>query len=139
MTELQDFIRKHVIRGACQCGLCIGAPANPEQHQPTGHTADMIFFKVAAKDDPDPKEFEKIVREECPQIFDGQEHSYMNLGAELGDQGYAMEVMGLGNLLGLWSLLTPRSVLGSTIDDAMVQNMAGMGMITVQVPNAPTT
>lgn len=49
MQELYDFIDRYAERGDCRCGHCIDAPADPKQ--PQGHTADMVFFKVAAKTD----------------------------------------------------------------------------------------
>ena len=62
-------------------------------------------------------------------VFDGQEHGYMELGGWIGDQGLAMMLMGLGAVLGLWRLTTPK-MLGLPND--LVMLMAGAGMITIQ-------
>ena len=64
-------------------------------------------------------------------LFDGNEHSYLEIGGFVDDQGYGLTLMGLGSLLGLWTLLTPRSVLGSLCTDEMAMELAGRGMITI--------
>ena len=45
--------------------------------------------------------------------MDGGEHNYMELGGWIGDQGIAMQYMGLGVLLGVFNLLSP-AMLGLT-------------------------
>lgn len=127
--DLHDFVARHASRGACTCGKCFDAPANPEQRQPKGHTADLVFFKVASRDNPSAEEFRQLVAAEHPDWLDGREHSYLQTGADMGDQGIALMTMGLGSLLGTWRLLTP-ALLG--IDGALAMQMAGMGMVTIQ-------
>lgn len=56
--------------------------------------------------------------------------------SQAGDQSLALRLMGLGALLGLWKLLTPRTMLGADIPDALAQQMAGMGLLTVQAVEA---
>jgi hypothetical protein len=90
----------------------------------------LIFFKVASRD-ASKKEFEALARKEFPVWFDGKEHSYLETGADMGDQGIALMTMGLGSLLGTWNLLTP-AILGFSSDDPLAKQMAGMGMITIQ-------
>lgn len=135
MSELIKYVMKHTERGACTCGRCADAPADPKQ--PTGHTADLIFFKVAAKDNPDAETLRKLVKEHVGDygpcdLFDGKDHSYLEVGGFVGDQGLAMMLMGLGSILGLWKLLTPRTVFGNLLPDATVQQMAGAGYVSVQ-------
>lgn len=65
-------------------------------------------------------------------LFDGREHSYIELGAWIGDQGLAMKLMGLGASLGFWKLLTPRGVFGGLITDAQAEQMAGQGLISIK-------
>lgn len=139
MNDLITYVRQHVERGACQCGQCIDAPPNPEQQQPTGHTADLIFFKVCAKDNPDKEELRSAIKAHRGRygyplldLFDGKEHSYLEIGGWIGDQGLAMMLMGLGSLLNLWQLLTPKTVLGSEISDDTAMRMAQSGLITIQ-------
>lgn len=128
---LYDFVAKHAVRGACQCGNCADAPENPASNQPGGHTADLTFFKVAAKDAPDPAEFKRLVETEFPRWLDGKEHSYLETGGDMGDQGIALTTMGLGAVLGVWNVLSPAS-LGFASDDPLAQQMAGMGYVTIQ-------
>lgn len=128
--SLVDYVYAHAERGSCTCGKCIDAPATP--HQPSGHTADLIFFKVAKKAGAKKNDFLKLVKDEFPQFLDGNEHSYLEVGGYLGDQGVALMMMGLGSLLGVWNLLTPESVLPG-LDPDLKQRMAEQGYITIQV------
>ena len=120
------------------CGKCIDAPKNPEQLQPEGHTAEMIFFKVAAGPKADKDTLKMLVEsnkkgEFCDMdLFDGKEHNYMEIGAWIGDQGLALTLMGLGTILGLWKLLTPVTMLKFKPDDPMTVQMAGMGFLHIQ-------
>jgi hypothetical protein len=65
-------------------------------------------------------------------FFDGNEHSYTEIGAWIGDQGLALRLMALGAKLGLWKLLTPRVVLGKDIPDELEKRAAGAGYITIK-------
>jgi hypothetical protein len=117
MQELIDYIVTYAERGACQCGKCIDAPANPELHQPNGHTADVGFFKVKARDGADAEKLKQLIKankqgEFCEaDPFDGAPHSFIELGAWLGDQGLALMLMGLGAVLGLWRALAAHGVV----------------------------
>jgi len=127
---LPEYIIAHTIRGECKCGQCMDVGNRPE---PTGHMADLIFFKVSAKDSPDPEELKRLVLEHKEAFcnvspFDGLEHNYMELGAWLGDQGLAMQFMGLCEILGLARILSPR-MLG--VDEASMLRIAGMGYLTI--------
>lgn len=130
MSRLVEFLSKHVNRGDCTCGKCFDASPNPQQ--PTGHTADLIFFKVSLSNEPSREEFEEIIKQEFPHWLDGKEHSYLETGADVGDQGLAMMAMGAGALLDTWNLLTPDTVLGKDIDKDLRMKMAGMGYITIK-------
>jgi hypothetical protein len=139
MKELIEYVTNQTERGACQCGRCIDAPENPEDKQPEGHTADMIFFEVSAKPTASAEKLKELVQgnvqgSHCDvDLFDGKEHSYLEIGGWIGDQGLAMMLMGLGSLLGLWKLLTPKTMLPKGIPDTLVQEMAGRGLIVIQV------
>lgn len=133
MKTLSEYVRNHTARGACQCGQCIDGVSNPQEHQPTGHTSDLFFFKVAKHGEPDAKTLRELITKhhgewgECNPL-DGKEHNYMELGGWIGDQGLAMQFMGLGELLGLWRVMTPNAL---PIPDELKQQMAGMGMISI--------
>jgi len=137
MTDLIEYIRNHTIRGACTCGKCIDAPNDPKQYQPDGHTADVQFFKVALKNNPDKEVLLQLIKNHNGEfndinIFDGNEHNYIEIGGWIGDQGDALLLMGLGKLLGIWKLLTPASMLGDLISDDLKMQMAGGGMVSIQ-------
>ena len=110
MSALADFVLLHTERGACTCGKCFDAPPNPQELQPTGHTADVGFFKVALVGEPDVLTFKKLIHEHVGEFcdlnpLDGRAVNYITVGAWIGDQGLAMQFMGLGALLGLWTLI----------------------------------
>lgn len=141
--SLIDFVLRHTGRGACICGRCADAPANPKNVQPTGeHTADLVFFKVCAIDSPNAEDFvryliaHKGVHCECNPL-DGKEHGYMELGGWIGDQGTALMCMGLGAILGIWCLFTPYTVLPG-IPEHQALDMAGAGYITVKARSTET-
>lgn len=127
--KLYEYVADKAIRGACTCGLCIDRVANPEDHQPEGHTVDMVFFKVAKKDDATKEDFLALVRSEFPHWLDGEEHNYIQMGAEIGDQGLAIMCIALGHLLGAWMALSP-AALGLPKD--LQKIMAGSGMLTMK-------
>ena len=127
---LVEYVRTHAIRGACTCGKCFDAPENPEQKQPEGHTADVFFFQIAGNG-AEKQVFENLIGKEFPHWLDGKEHSYIEMGADIGDQGLALMTMGLGKLLNTWDLLTPKLL---PIPEDLQQQMAGIGMITIKAP-----
>lgn len=126
---LAEYIMKNCQRGACQCGKCIDVPEHPEEKQPKGHTADLVFFKVAKTNGATKETFEQIVKTEFPHWLDGKEHNYLEMGGDIGDQGLALMAMGLGSLLEVWQLLTPKML---PIPEDLQMQMAGMGMISVK-------
>lgn len=132
---LHHYVSDAVARGACMCGKCADAPEHPELLQPkdSEHTADLVFFKVCLRSTghPTKEKFLQLVTDEFPHWLDGKEHSYLEMGANIGDQGMALMTMGLGKILGAWDLLTPKSVLGDIPND-MAMMMAGRGMITIK-------
>lgn len=144
MQELRDFVLQHAERGTCRCGECIDHPG--EDKQPEGHTVDMVFFEVSLKDAEEPDKLREQLRELVTaskagefcdlDLLNGAEYSYIQLGAWIGDQGLALTLLGLGHLLRLWQVMTPK-MLG--LDDDLVQLMAGRGMICLRPPALPET
>lgn len=131
ISELAEYVQKHAVRGTCKCGKCADHPG--EDSQPAGHTADVFFFEVA-NDGGDVDKLRSLVEsakvgEFCSvDVFDGKDHGYMELGGWIGDQGLAMTLMGLGHVLGLWKVFTPK-VLG--VSEELASQMAGMGMVSI--------
>ncbi|MEN6549997.1 MAG: hypothetical protein ABFE07_28470 [Armatimonadia bacterium] len=130
--SLAEYIVAHVERGACRCGLCVDAPANPEQHQPTGHTLDLVFFQVRLVGEATKEELLGLVKAEFPRWLDGQEHGYMELGSDLGDQGLGLMAIALGGLLGAWKVRTPYNMLPGVPKD-LAMELAGRGLLTLIV------
>jgi len=132
-----DYVLAHTERGECQCGKCFDKGTHPD---PEGHTVDLGFFKVAAKDNPDKAEFLRLTKEhqgefgDCNPV-DGKDHSYLELGGWIGSQGVAVQYMGLGALLGIFHTLSP-AMLGIKPDDPLYQEMLGMGFLSVQAITA---
>jgi hypothetical protein len=128
--DLVEYLRHYTQQGECKCDECTGGDSpNPN------HTADMVFFLMSAKNDPDPAEFIRLTKEHVPTLakvdpFDGEIHSYIELGGWFPDQGIALVYMGLGTLLGLFELQTPRIILPQ-LSDAQHHQMAKGGMITI--------
>lgn len=129
--NLYEYVAKNTIRGACQCGRCCDAPDNPKDNQPSGHTADLTFFKVSKSEDAKAEEFKAMVEKEFPHWLDSKEHSYLEVGADIGDQGVALMAMGLGKLLDVWNLLSPATMMPFLPDDLKMK-MAGQGMVSIK-------
>lgn len=135
---IRDFLDHYVVRGACTCGQCADAVLYPENHQPEGHTADVIFFKVALDSTHRGADLRALIEREYPVLLDGCEHNYLEIGALLGDQGEALLLMGAGSLLGVWTLMTPRSLFSDMglhdvgLSDKMLMKLAVSGMVKIQ-------
>lgn len=100
--------------------------------------ADVVFFRVKVRGQPDREQLRELLQARASQgtygpvdVFDGKEHGYIELGGWLDSQGLALRLMGLGQQLGLWQLLTPRNMLGPGAPEDLVQQMAGAGYVTV--------
>lgn len=52
--------------------------------------------------------------------------SYIEVGAEIGDQGAAFQLFALGKVLGLWDVITPKSM---GFEGAEAAQMAGAGFV----------
>lgn len=141
--DLQEFVSTYSDRGQCKCGRCIDVVADAPSPNGT-HTANLEFFEVCLKGEPKKEKFEALVKAhkgvygDC-DLFDGKEHNYMELGGWIGDQGLALMMMGMGSLLGVWSLMTPSKMLGDSIPAEMKMQMAGMGMVTVKAHGSAAT
>lgn len=128
-----EYVREHTERGACQCGRCIDAPDEPKNYQPAGHTADLHFFKVSAVKTPDAdtllrltKAHDGVFRALDP--LNGDEHGFIALGAWLGDQGLALRYMGLGVILDVFELRTPKTI---GMPEGLHDTLARRGLVGV--------
>ena len=131
---LAEYVLNHSRRGECRCGSCSDVGNKPD---PVGHAADMIFFPVVGTNSPIVEEFvtrtKAHVGEFCEvNPLDGQEHSYLELGGWLGDQGLALQYMGLGTVLGVFDLLTPRTLFPpDMVSEDQIMKMATNGVVAV--------
>jgi len=94
------------------------------------------FFTVASVGSPNADEFRRLIAEQKSEYvevnpLDGNEHSYIELGAWVGDQGVALMMMGLGELLGVWKLYTPQKMFPG-IPNSLASQLAGSGYITIK-------
>lgn len=131
IQDLSEYVKQHAIRGTCTCGKCIDHPG--VDNQPTGHTADMVFFQVANNGGDADKLYKLVTKAKegvfCNvDLFDREEHSYLELGEWIGDQGLALLLMGLGTVLGVWDLMTPKTF---GMPEPVVLQMAEMGLVTI--------
>ncbi len=116
--KLIKYTREHALR--------VSPDETPEEN-----TIDMIFFQVGADVSSDKTTFLELVKEECPHWLDGEEHNYLQTGGDMGDQGIALLTMALGGLLGVWQVLTPANMFGDTVPKELLEQMTGMGMISI--------
>jgi hypothetical protein len=128
--KLQEYVLENTNRGSCQCGRCIDAP-DVATH-PEGHTINLSFFEVAVYGNKATKEeFLKLVEVEYPHWLDGKEHSYLEVGGDMDDQGIALMTIGLGHLLGAWKCLCPETMMPFLPNDLKME-MAGRGMVSLK-------
>lgn len=132
MKELISYVEKNIERGACTCGKCVDAPDNPKQKQPNGHTANLMFFKVKNLN-AQKNALKELITSHFPELLDGKEHNYIEIGGMYGGVGqdFALKLMGLGKIVGLWDLLTPETMMPFLPDELKMQ-MAGQGMVAVK-------
>lgn len=101
-----------------------------------GYT-DVAFMSVRAKPEVKAEEFKELLNVELLplglNLFDNEEHSYIEIGSVVGDQDTALRLMGLGTELHLWQLLTPKTMLKIENDSEIGKKMAGLGMVTILV------
>ncbi len=128
-VTLPEYIQQHV--NICSCGKC-------EKEEGIKSTS-VVFFEVFVKPSADADLLRVLIADhkgefaECNPL-DGKEHGFIELGAWLGSQELALALMGLGCSLGLWNLLTPRSVLGKDLPAPIERVMAGTGLLTIKSP-----
>lgn len=130
MSKLVDFVVAHTTR--CPCASLV----YQHERDKSPSAADMFFFDVAAKDNPDADEFKRLIAEHPGEFatvnpLDGNEHSYIELGGWIGDQGLALQFMGLGVLLNLWQVMHPVNMLKMERNDPLAQQLAGVGLVSI--------
>lgn len=130
MVELAEYIVEYCIKGSweCTCGKCIDIDSD-DNVQNSGRkygtkTADVQLFKVTFRNLCDISKIEKdIIKENFIQlikchegvnkdidILDGREHGFIEIGKWIGDRNMALMLMGMGELLDMWEVITPNRV-----------------------------
>lgn len=95
---------------------------------PTVEKVDMVFLTIGvdkAEAEKHKAELHKILSE-YPRFKDGP--SYIEVGAEIGDQGAAFQLFAVGKVLGFWDVITPKT-FGMEGPEAL--DAAGRGYIMV--------
>ena len=124
MQPLIDYIIAHTARGECQCGRCFDKGAD---RPAPAHSVDVHFFWVSAVGEPSREELLRLLEAHYPdreRLRGGP--SYIEMGGALGDQGMALLLIGLGALVGLWPVMTPKA-MGMT--GAQADELAGQGFV----------
>lgn len=142
MGDLIKYIVDNCIRGVCTCGKCTDTSA--KKLQSDGHTVDVQFFKVALKNSGLTDKDKEIIKNNIIQliknhkgiysdidIFDGNEHNFVEIGRWIGNQGIALELMAMGELLGLWEVATPNR-LASDFSEETRNMLAEAGYISIK-------
>jgi hypothetical protein len=125
MSKLHDYLQVHA--------QCLPREASGPA------AVDVVHFKVVGASDADAETLRTLVANHVGEfagvnVFDGDEHDYIELGAWLGSQRHALMLIGLGTQLGLWTLLSPKTMLGEHVDGELEQQLAGQGLISLQAP-----
>ena len=138
--NLTDFVMANARHGACTCGKCIDSTHNPRSTaspevslRTNAHVVNLTFFEVSKNPTTDKDVFLKMVKAEHPEWLDGRDHSYLEIGSTMGDQGLALMTIGLGHLLGVWKALSPDTVLPFLNKEKKLE-LAGAGMVSLMVP-----
>lgn len=124
MRDLVQYLQAHALLVAPDAG------ANVVFFGVTGSATASAFALRAAI-------AQHALQFDSVDVFDGEEHGYIELGAWLGSQELALRLIGLGAQLGLWQLLTPYSVLGPDTEPDLARKIAGAGMVTLLAPKVP--
>jgi len=127
--NLVEYVMKHAVRGACECGQCLDVPECPKQPD-CGLTINLTLFTVGMQLNPDSAEFCHLVCIEHPHWLNSQEHSYLECGGDMGSQQLALMAMGMGDLLGVWKCMCPETMM-PMLDADTKMLMARSGMITI--------
>lgn len=127
MSPLANYVQAHTIAVS---------DAGAEMVTFPNGSIDMVFFHVAVSGDATADALRRLIGEHKGDFcnvdpLDGKEHSYIELGAWLGDQGLALCFMAMGVKLGLWALLSPSTMLGAAISREDALRMAGNGFVAI--------
>jgi hypothetical protein len=103
-----------------------------EETMPNLEKVDMVFLTIGV----DKEEAEKR-KPELIEILNSYPDpkrlaggpSYIEVGAAIGDQGAAFQLFALGKVLGLWEVITPKTL--HITNEEQARQLAGVGMIMI--------
>jgi hypothetical protein len=111
-----------------------------QKGRPDMTSVDMVFIDIAVDETKAKKHRDEIVSilNEYPDMerLKGGP-SYIELGATVGDQGLALQLMAVGSVLGLWDIISGKT-MGMT--DEQARDAAGVGFLLISgySPNGKT-
>ena len=113
-TTLPEYLEEYANLEPCECKKC--KDRNHALPDNTGHTADVLFHQISANKGAYKHTLAKLIREYADQFklcdpLDGERHDHHELEKWLGTHDMALKLMGLGAVLGLFNLTTPRTIL----------------------------
>jgi hypothetical protein len=122
VSDLVDYVRKH-------------AQLAPRSAEARG--TDVYFFTVKAAPGSSGMALRDLILKHKGahvevDLFDGNEHGYIELGAWLDSQEVALALIGLGTELELWKLLSPRTMLSRTVPAELEERLVGQGYLSLQ-------
>jgi hypothetical protein len=124
MSDLTSFINNHV-------SVII------DNRIETPDIIDTFFLRIRVINNPDVTEFKNLIANfegefiDDIDFFDNHEHSYIEIGAWIGSQHYALAFMAIGVYLGLWDILTPNNLLPPDTPYDLKQEAAGRGFVFI--------
>lgn len=126
LDELIQYILTNSNRGECQCGKCCDKA--PDRDAPA-HNVNVHFFWVSKDDKCDPDELRRLIIAGYPDVERLKAGpSYIEIGGALGSQDIALRLMGLGELCGLWDVITPAKL---RMEGPIADQMAGNGFVMI--------
>jgi hypothetical protein len=119
MQAITEYLNKHAVVA----------------QEPQEGFADLGFMCVGAAPTACADEFKALMKglrgSVSLDLFDHQEHSYIEIGSYVGSQEVALIAMGLGSALNIWQLLSPKTVIQMDNRSEIGSLMIGNGMLSV--------
>jgi hypothetical protein len=122
VSELVEYVRKY-------------AQMVPRSDDARG--TDVYFFTVTAAPGASGVVLRDLIGKHqgvfgAVDLFDGNEHSYIEVGGWVGMQEVALALIGLGTELELWKLLSPRTMLSRKVPADLEERLVGQGYLSLQ-------
>ncbi len=120
-NKLGDVV--HKVSGLVELGT------DPSKLLPETMLLDCHFIQVGVN-----KVLLEEQRDTLLKLFESwpreREVSYLEAGVWFGSQSVAFQVFAVGEALGLWTVGTPKRILGESVSPEILDMMAGRGLIT---------